>query len=132
MQVQGDVTTSLTRTTVETLEQQLAEASLTDPDVVMQDPLITWPVQVSRREARKLSAALDLHQKLYHMNASDMHHSFPSLTTLQLQAILQCSVCAACKMHRRPLKTGPGRTQGDQTKSYPFNGSLLLANAVPR
>ena len=73
----------------------------------MQDPLITWPVQVSRREARKLSAALELHQKLCHVNASDMHHAFPSLTALQLQAILQCSVCAACKMHRRPFKAVP-------------------------
>ena len=61
MQVQEDATTSLSGTTVETLEQQLAEASLTDPDVVMQDPLITWPMQVSRRKAQKLSAALELH-----------------------------------------------------------------------
>ena len=51
MQVQEDATTSPTERTVETLEQQLGEASLTDPDVVMLDPLITWPVQVSRREA---------------------------------------------------------------------------------
>ena len=58
MQVQEAATTSLTGTTVETLEQQLADASLTNPDVVMHDPLITWPVQVSRREARKLSSAL--------------------------------------------------------------------------
>ena len=64
MQVQEDATTSLTGKTVETLEQLLAEASLTDPNVVMQDPLITWPVLVSRREARKLSAVLELHQKL--------------------------------------------------------------------
>ena len=55
----------------------------------MQDPLITWPVQVSRRKARKLSVALELHQKMCHVNASDMHHAFPSLTALQLQAILQ-------------------------------------------
>ena len=73
----------------------------------MQDPQITWPVQVSRREAQKLYAALELHQKLCHVNASDMHHAFPSLTALQLQAILQCSVCAACKMHRRPFKAVP-------------------------
>ena len=44
MQVQEDATTSLTGRTVETLEQQLAEASLNDPEAVMQDPLITWPV----------------------------------------------------------------------------------------
>ena len=44
MQVQEDTTTSLTGRTVETLEQQPAEASLTDPEAVMQDPLITWPV----------------------------------------------------------------------------------------
>ena len=50
MQVQEDATTNLTRRAVETLEQQLAEASLTDPIVVMQDPLITWHVQVSRRD----------------------------------------------------------------------------------
>ena len=95
MQVQEDATTSLTGRTVETLEQQLAKASLTDLEAVMQDPLITWPMQVSRHEARKLFAALELHQKLCHMSAFDMHHSFPSLTALQLQAILQCSVCAA-------------------------------------
>ena len=109
MQVQEDATTSLTGRTVETLEQELVEASLTNPDVLMQDPLITWLVQVSRREARKHSAALEIHQKLYHMNASDMHHSFPSLTALQLQAILECSVCAACKMHRRPFKAVPAQ-----------------------
>ena len=51
MQVQEDTTTSLTGETVETLEKQLAEASLTDPEAVMQDPLITWLVQVSRRKA---------------------------------------------------------------------------------
>ena len=89
MQVQEGATTSLTRGTVETLEQQLAGVSLTDPEAVLQDPLITWSVQVSRREARKLSAALELHQRMCHVNASDMHHAFPSLTALQLQAILQ-------------------------------------------
>ena len=83
MQVQKDATTSRTGRTVETLEQQLAVASLSDSEVVVQDPLITWPVQVSRREARKLSAALELHQKLCHVNASDMHHAFPSLTARQ-------------------------------------------------
>ena len=83
MQVQEDATTSLAGGTVETLEKQLAEASLTDPEAVVQYPLITWPVQVSRREARKLSAALELHQKMCHVNASDMHHSFPSLNALQ-------------------------------------------------
>ena len=60
MQVQEDATTSLTGRSVETLEQQLGESSLSDPEVVVQDPLISWPVQVSRREARKLSAALEL------------------------------------------------------------------------
>ena len=84
MRVQEDATTNLTGRTVETLEQKLAIVSLTSPEVVMQDPLITWPVQVSRHEVRKLSAALELHQKLCHMNASDMLHSFPSLTALQL------------------------------------------------
>ena len=105
MQVQEDATTSRTGGTVETLAKQLAEASLSDPEAVVQDPLISWPVQVSRRKAKKLSAALELHQKMCHVNASDMHHAFPSLTSLQLQAILQCSVCAACKMHRRPFKS---------------------------
>ena len=51
-----------------------------------------------------LSAALESHQKMCHVNASEMHHAFPSLSPLQSQAILQCSVCAACKMHRRPCK----------------------------
>ena len=69
----------------------------------MQDPLIRWPVQVSRREAKTLSVALELYQKLCHVNASEMLHAFPSLSPLQ--AILQCSVCAACKMHRRSFKT---------------------------
>ena len=73
----------------------------------MQDPLRLWPVQVSRREAKKLSAALELHQEMCHVNASDMHHAFSSLTPLQLQAILQCSVCAACKMHIRSFKAVP-------------------------
>ena len=86
------------------LGKQLVEPSLSDPEAVVQDPLISWPVQVSRREAKKLSAALELHRNLCHVNASDMHHAFPYLTPLQLQAILQCSVCAACKMHRRPFK----------------------------
>ena len=80
--------TPMQNRTVETLEHRLAEASLIDPEAVMQDPLITWPVQGSCRKDRKLSAALELHQELSHMNASDMHHSFPSLTALQLQAIL--------------------------------------------
>ena len=44
MQVQEDATTSLAGRTVDTLEQELAEASLTDPEAVMQDVLITWPV----------------------------------------------------------------------------------------
>ena len=38
------------------------------------------------------------------VNAFDMHHALSSLTPLKLQAILQCSVCAACKMHIRPFK----------------------------
>ena len=104
MQVQEDATASQTRGASETLTDRLAEASLSDPEAVVQDPLILWPVQVSRQEAKKLSAALELHQKMCHVNASKMHHAFPSLTPLQLQAILQCSVCAACKMHRRPFK----------------------------
>ena len=82
MQVQEDATTSLTGGTVEMFEKKLAEASLTDPEAVAQDALITWPVQVSRREARKLSAALELHRKMCHVNASDMHHAFPSLNAL--------------------------------------------------
>ena len=41
MQVQEDATTSLTGGTVETLAKQLAEASLSDPEVVVQDPLIS-------------------------------------------------------------------------------------------
>ena len=73
----------------------------------MQDTLILWPVQVSRREAKKLSVALEVYQKMCHANASEMHHAFPSLTPLQLQAILQCSVCAACKMYKRPFKAVP-------------------------
>ena len=101
MQVQEDATTSLTGGSVETLAKQLAQTSHSDHEAVVQDPLFSWSVQVSRREARKLSATLDLHQKIRHVNASDMHHAFPSLTALQLQAILQCSVCAACKMHRK-------------------------------
>ena len=53
MHVQEDATTSRTGGTVETLAKQLAEASLSDPEAVVQDPLISWPVQVSRREAKK-------------------------------------------------------------------------------
>ena len=64
-------------------------------------------MQVSHREAKKLSAALELHEKLCHVNASAMHHAFSSLSPLQLQAILQCFVCAACKMHKRPFKAVP-------------------------
>ena len=64
MQVEDVATTSLTGGTVETFEQKLAETSLTDPEAVVQDLLITWPVQVSRREARKPSAALELHEKM--------------------------------------------------------------------
>ena len=41
MQVQEDATTSLTGGTVETLEKKLAEASLFDPEAVVQDPLIS-------------------------------------------------------------------------------------------
>ena len=107
MQVQEDATTSLTGGTVEMLAKQLAEASLSDPEAVVQDPLISWPVQVSRRETINLYAALELRQKMCHVNASDMHHAFPSLSALQLQAILQCSVCAACQMHRWPFKAVP-------------------------
>ena len=44
------------------------------------DPV--WLVQVSRREAKKLSAALEMHEKLCHVNASEMHHAFPSLSPL--------------------------------------------------
>ena len=80
MQVQEDATTSRTGGTVETLAKQLAEAYLSDPEAVVQDPLISWPVQVSRREARKLSATLELHLKMCHVNASDIDHAFPSLT----------------------------------------------------
>ena len=89
MQAQEDATTSRTGGTVETLAKQLDEASFTDPEAVVQDPLISWPVQVSRRKAKKLFAALELHQKMCHMVASDMHHAFPSFTSEQLQAILQ-------------------------------------------
>ena len=38
-----------------------------------------------------------------------MHHAFPSLSAQQMQAILQCSVCAACKMHRRAFKAVPAK-----------------------
>ena len=41
MQVQEDATTSLTGRTVETLAKKLAEASLSDHEAVMQDPLIS-------------------------------------------------------------------------------------------
>ena len=54
MLVQEDATTSRTRGAVETLAKQLAEASLSDPEAVVQDPLISWLVQVSRCEAKKL------------------------------------------------------------------------------
>ena len=57
MQVQEAATTSLAGTTVETLEQQLADASLTNPDVVMQDPLITCPCKCL---AAKLESSLTL------------------------------------------------------------------------
>ena len=70
----------------------------------MPDPLIQWPVQVSHQEAKRLAAALELHQKLCHVNASKMQHAFPSLTPLHLGTILQCSLCAACHIHRRPIK----------------------------
>ena len=117
MQVQEDTTTTLTRGTVETLAKQLAEASLSDPEAVVQDPPISWPVQVSHRKARKLSAALELRQKMCHVNASDMHHEVPSLTALQLQAILQCSVCAACKVHRRPFKAVPAELKATRPRA---------------
>ena len=117
MYVQEDTTTSQTGGTIETLAKQLAKASLSDPEAVVQDPLISWPVQVSRREAKQLSAALELHQKMCHVNASDMHHAFPSLTPLQLQAILQCSVCAACKMHRRHLKVVPAELKATRQEA---------------
>ena len=84
MQVHEDASTRLTWRTVETLAKQLAEASLSDLEAVVQDPQISWPVQVSRRKARKLSAALEMYKKMCHVNASDMHHAFPSLTALQL------------------------------------------------
>ena len=83
MQVQEDATTSQTGGTVETLAKQLAEASLSDHEAVVQDPLILWPEHVSRREAKQLSAALESHQKMCHVNASEMHHAFPSLSPLQ-------------------------------------------------
>ena len=89
----------------EDVANQFAEATLLDdPRAVVPDPLILWPVQVSHREAKRLAAALELHQKMCHVNASEMNHAFPSLSPLQLQAISQCSVCAAYKMHSRPFK----------------------------
>ena len=72
---------------------------------------------MSRRETRKLSAALELHQKMCHVNASDMHHAFPSLTALQFQAILQCSMCASCKMHRRPFKADPAEHKATRPRA---------------
>ena len=42
MQVQEDTTTNLTGGTSETLKKQLVEASLTDLEAVVQNPLITW------------------------------------------------------------------------------------------
>ena len=52
MQMQGDATTIRKGGAAETLAERLAEASLSDPEAVVQDPLISWPVQVSRREAK--------------------------------------------------------------------------------
>ena len=100
-------TTGRTRGASETLANRLAEAYLSGPEAVVQDPLILWPVQVSPQEANKLFAALELHQKMCHVNASEMHHAFPSLSPLQLQAFLQCSARAACKMHKWPFKAVP-------------------------
>ena len=51
MQEQEDATTSRTGGAVETLAERLAKASLSDPEDVVQDPIILWPVQVSRGEA---------------------------------------------------------------------------------
>ena len=115
-QPQEEATSSRTWGASERLAIRLAEASLADREAVVQNPLIQWPVQVSHREAKRLAAAQELHQKLCHVNASEMKHAFLSLTPLQLQAILQCNVCAVCKMHRWPFKavsaklkaTGPG------------------------
>ena len=106
-QPQEEATTIQTGGASEMLANRIAEASLSDPEAVVQDPLILWPVQVYRREAKKMSAELELHQEMCRVNASEMHNAFPSLNPLQLQAILQCSVCAACKMHRRPFKAVP-------------------------
>ena len=117
-QPQEEVTTSRTRGASETLAIRLVEASLSDLEAVVQDPLIKWPVQVSHREAKRLSAALELHQRLCHVNASEMHHAFPSLTPLQLQAILQCSVCAACKMHRRSFKAVPTELRATRLRAF--------------
>ena len=52
-----------------------------------------------------------------HVNASDMHHAFPCLTALQLQAILQCSMCAACTMHRRPFKAVPAELKATRPRA---------------
>ena len=81
-QPQEEATSSRTWGASETLAIQLAKASLSDPEAVVPDPLIQWPVQVSHREAKRLAASLELHQKLCHENASEMKDAFPSLTPL--------------------------------------------------
>ena len=92
-----EATSSQTGGAAEALANRLAEASLSDdPGALVPDPLIQWLVQVSHRKAKRLPAALELHTKLCYVNASEMKHAFPSQTPLQLQAILQCNVCAAC------------------------------------
>ena len=107
-QLAEEATSSQTGGAAEALANQLAGASLSDdPGAVVPDPLIKWPVQVSHREAKRLVAALELHQKMCHVNAFEIKHAFPSMSPLQLQAILQCNVCAACKMHRSPFKAVP-------------------------
>ena len=102
-----EATSSPTGGASEALANRLEEAALSDPEAVVFDPLIQWPVYVSHREAKRQAVALELHQKLCHVNASEMKHAFPSPTPLQLQAILQWNVCAACKMHTRPFKAIP-------------------------
>ena len=102
---------------MEMLSSKLENASIQDdPEAVLLDPLLQLFVQVSNKEAKRLATTLELHQKLCHVNASEMNIALPSLTPLQLQVILQCNLCGACKMHRRSFKavptklkaTGPG------------------------
>ena len=51
-QPKEESTTSQRGGASETLAIRLAEASLFDPQAVVQDPLIQWPVRVSHREAK--------------------------------------------------------------------------------